>query len=86
MNREVILVEVVNCLRNDLSTTDSRTFTNTKKAEDYFTKIVKDDFKITNEEIIESALDDGFLDKEVWEYGELVSKSIIIKEITLEDD
>ncbi len=86
MNKEIILVEVANCLRGDLSVTDSKAFTNTKKAEEYFTKKVKEYFKISDEEVINAALDDGFLDKEVWEYGDLVQKSVIIKEITIEED
>ena len=86
MTREVILVEIINCLRGDLSVTNSRGFTNTQKAEEYFTKLVKDYLNITDKEIIEDALDDGYIDREVWEYGEIVQKSVIIKEVTIEDD
>ena len=78
MTREVILVEVVT--QSDMSTDKSKTFTNTEKAESYFTDIMKTDFDITDEEMIGIALDCGFFDDDI------NGKSIIIKEISFEED
>ena len=78
MTREVILVEVVT--QSDMSTDKSKTFTNTEKAESYFTDIMKNDFDIADEEMIGIALDCGFFDDDI------NGKSIIIKEISFEED
>ena len=78
MTREVILVEVVT--QSDMSTDKSKTFTNTEKAESYFTDIMKTDFDIADEEMIGIALDCGFFDDDI------NGKSIIIKEISFEED
>lgn len=76
MNREVILVEVVNSV--DASTDKSKTFTNTEKAEKYFEELVKEWFPNIEQDELDNALDDGFYDFE--------SESVVIKEITFEDD
>lgn len=75
MKRKIILVE--NVYRN-LSTYNSRAFTDTKKAEAYFTKLVKA-MGVTDQEEIESTLDDGFYDDPTQNI------SVIIKEIPFDD-
>ena len=78
MIREVILVEVVT--QSDMSTDKSKTFTNTEKAESYFTDIMKTDFDIADEAMIRLSLACGFFDDDI------NGKSIIIKEISFEED
>ena len=80
MNREVILVEVINS--SDLSTEKCKTFSNTDKAEKYFRELVRD-FGITNEDDIDGCLDDGFCDT-FDSNGDDVC--VMIKEITFQDD
>lgn len=82
MNREVILVELVN--KSDMSTDKSKTFTNTEKAEKYFTELVKEFIPNAEDDEIDAALDDGFYDYDEG-YG-FEEKSVIIKEITFEED
>jgi hypothetical protein len=80
MNREVILVEVVN--KPDMSTEKSKTFTKTEKAEKYFIDLLKEEFGELEEEDIEYALDNGYYDS-----NDIIDgKSVIIKEIVFEDD
>ncbi len=81
MNREIILVEVVN--KPDMSTEKSRGFTDTEKAETYFVDLIKETFGELEEEDIEYALDNGYFD---FSYDEDDERSITIKEITFEDD
>ena len=101
MVREVILVEVVT--KSDMSTDKSKTFTNTEKAEKYFTDCVHEimpnieqDEKYfadcvhelmpnIEQDEIDNALDDGFWD---CKYSGVVNdeKSVIIKEISFEED
>lgn len=80
MNREIILVELIN--KADMSTEKSRGFTDTEKAEKYFVDLLKETFGELEEDVIECALDDGYFDFNDIEYGQSVS----IKEIILEDD
>ena len=90
MNREIILVELIN--KADMSTEKSRGFTDTKKAEKYFVDLLKETFGELEEEDIEYALDNGYYDGLNLECGyydsdDIVdSKSVSIKEIILEDD
>ena len=80
MNREIILVELIN--KADMSTEKSRGFTDTEKAEKYFVDLLKETFGELEEEDIEYALDNGYFDFNDIECGQSVS----IKEIILEDD
>jgi len=81
MNREVILVEVIN--KADMSTEKSRGFTDTEKAEKYFVDLLKEYVTNIDEDDIEDALDNGYHD---FSYDEIDERSITIKEILLEDD
>ena len=80
MNREIILVELIN--KADMSTEKSRGFTDTEKAEKYFIDLLKETFGELEEEDIEYALDNGYYDSDDIVEGQSVS----IKEIILEDD
>ena len=83
MVREVILVEVVT--KSDMSTDKSKTFTNTEKAEKYFADCVRELMSNIEQDEIDNALDDGFWDCKYsgWVTDE---KSVIIKEISFEED
>lgn len=80
MNREIILVELIN--KPDMSTEKSRGFTDNNKAEKYFVDLLKETFGELEEEDIEYALDNGYYDSDDIVDGQSVS----IKEIILEDD
>ena len=84
MKREVILVEIVT--KSDLSTEKSKTFTNTEKAEKYFEDLVKEWFPNIEQDELDNALDDGFYDFKLSARGNKDMKSVIIKEITFEED
>ena len=85
MVREVILVEVVT--KSDMSTDKSKTFTNTEKAEKYFAECVLELMSNIEQDEIDNALDDGFLDCVYSDNsGVKEEKSVIIKEIPFEDD
>ena len=83
MTREVILVEVVT--KSDMSTDKSKCFTNTEKAEKYFANCVRELMSNIEQDEIDNALDDGFWD---CKYKGLTNdeKSVIIKEISFEED
>ena len=83
MVREVILVEVVT--KSDMSTDKSKTFTNTEKAEEYFADCVHELMSNIEQDEIDNALDDGFWD---CKYSGVTNdeKSVIIKEISFEED
>jgi hypothetical protein len=83
MIREVILVEVVT--KSDMSTDKSKTFTNTEKAEKYFADCVRELMSNIEQDEIDNALDDGFWD---CKYSGVTNdeKSVIIKEISFEED
>ena len=83
MNREIILVEVVT--KSDMSTEKSRGFTDTEKAEKYFADCVRELMSNIEQDEIDNALDDGFWDC-IYSGAIKDEKSVIIKEITLEDD
>jgi hypothetical protein len=83
MIREVILVEVVT--KSDMSTDKSKCFTNTEKAEKYFADCVRELMSNIEQDEIDNALDDGFWD---CKYSGVTNdeKSVIIKEISFEED
>ena len=83
MVREVILVEVVT--KSDMTTDKSKTFTNTEKAEKYFADCVHELMSNIEQDEIDNALDDGFWD---CKYTGVINdeKSVIIKEISFEED
>ena len=83
MIREVILVEVVT--KSDMSTDKSKCFTNTEKAEKYFADCVMELMSNIEQDEIDNALDDGFWD---CKYSGVTNdeKSVIIKEISFEED
>ena len=83
MIREVILVEVVTT--SDMSTDKSKCFTNTEKAENYFADCVHELMSNIEQDEIDNALDDGFWD---CKYSGVTNdeKSVIIKEISFEED
>lgn len=83
MIREVILVEVVT--KSDMSTDKSKTFTDTEKAEKYFADCIHEIMPSIEQDDIDNALDDGFLD---CIYSGVIKdeKSVIIKEISFEED
>jgi hypothetical protein len=83
MIREVILVEVVT--KSDMSTDKSKCFTNTEKAEKYFADCVRELMSNIEQDEIDDALDDGFWD---CKYSGVTNdeKSVIIKEISFEED
>ena len=83
MVREVILVEVVT--KSDMTTDKSKTFTNVEKAEKYFADCVRELMSNIEQDEIDNALDDGFWD---CKYSGVVNdeKSVIIKEISFEED
>ena len=87
MTKEIILVEVLN--GGDLSTEKSKAFTRTYDAESYFIELLKE-FGITDEDTIDSALDNGYYDVEVPfptpSSLATCEKSVSIKEITLEEN
>ena len=92
MIREIILVEVVN--KADMSTEESKAFTNAEKAENYFKKLLEESFgeyfkKLLeesfgelDEEDLEMAIDNGYYDSDDIVDGQ----SVIIKEISFEED
>jgi hypothetical protein len=85
MVREVILVEVVT--KSDMSTDKSKAFTSTEKAEKYFAECVHELMSNIEQDDIDNALDDGFWDCIYSDNsGIKESKSVIIKEISFEDD
>ena len=75
MNREIILVEIIN--KDDMSTDKAKAFTKTEKADAYFATLLRQEFGVTNNDTILDALDNGFYDKE--------NRSASTKVITLED-
>ena len=83
MIREVILVEVVT--KSDMSTDKSKCFNNTEKAEKYFADCVRELMSNIEQDEIDNALDDGFWD---CKYSGVTNdeKSVIIKEISFEED
>ena len=83
MVREVILVEVVT--KSDMSTDKSKTFTNTEKAEKYFADCVRELMPNIEQDEIEDALDNGFWDC-IYSGATNDEKSVIIKEISFEED
>lgn len=85
MIREIILVEIV-CSSTAL-TKKSKGFTDTEKAENYFTELVKEVFPTIEQDDIDNALDDGYFDF-VMSYpdGSQEQQSVTIKEISFEDD
>ena len=84
MVREVILVEVVT--KSDMSTEKSKTFTNTYKAEEYFADCVRELMSNIEQDEIDNALDDGFWDCKIKTPFDTDEKSVIIKEISFEED
>lgn len=86
MIREVILVEVVT--KSDMSTDKSKTFTNTEKAEQYFADCVHEIMPNIEQDEIDNSLDDGFWDCKISYPSPLREdeKSVIIKEISFEDE
>jgi hypothetical protein len=86
MVREVILVEVVT--KSDMSTEKSKVFTNTDKAEQYFTDCVHEIMPNIEQDEIDNSLDDGFWDCKISYPASLGKdeKSVIIKEISFEED
>jgi len=84
MKREVILVELIN--GSDLSTDKSKTFTNTEKAEKYFSDLVREWIPNVEEDELDVALDDGFYDLILTTKGKKEKKSVVIKAITFEED
>jgi hypothetical protein len=83
MVREVILVEVVT--KSDMSTDKSKTFTDTEKAEQYFADCVHEIMPNIEQDEIDDSLDDGFWDCK-YSGVENDEKSVIIKEISFEED
>ena len=83
MVREVILVEVVT--KSDMSTDKSKTFTNTEKAEKYFADCVRELMSNIEQDEIDNALDDRFFDC-IYSGATNDEKSVIIKEISFEED
>ena len=83
MNREIILVEVIT--KSDMSTEKSKAFTKVEKAEKYFADCVRELMSNIEQDEIDNALDDGFWD---CKYSGVTNdeKSVIIKEITFEED
>ena len=85
MIREVILVEIVT--KSDMSTDKSKTFTNTEKAEKYFAECILGLMSNIEQDDIDNALDDGFWDCIYSDNsGVKDKKSVIIKEISFEED
>ena len=84
MVREVILVEVVT--KCDMSTDKSKTFTNTEKAEKYFADCVRELMPNIEQDEIDDALDNGFWDYKYSGFSYEDEKSVIIKEISFEED
>ena len=85
MARDIILVEVVT--KSDMSTDKVRAFTRLYDAEKYFVELIKEFFpNIEEDEELDYVLDCGFFDYKIHEHGKDDEKSIIIKEITLEED
>lgn len=85
MNRYAILVELVN--KEDMNTHGSKAFSKTTDAEKYFCELVMKNVQDVSETDMEDALDNGFID--YWYElpdGNEVERSIIIKEITFEDN
>lgn len=84
MNREVILVEIVNSV--DASTEKSKTFTKTEKAEKYFEELVRKWFPNIEQDELDNSLDNGFFDFKLSCRGGKELKSVVIKEITFDED
>lgn len=86
MIKEVILVEVVT--KSDMSTDKSKTFTDTDKAEKYFADCIHEIMSNIEQDEIDNALDDGFWDCKISYPSPLREdeKSVIIKEISFEED
>jgi hypothetical protein len=84
MNREVILVEIVNSV--DASTEKSKTFTKTEKAEKYFEELVRKWFPKIKQDELDNSIDDGFFDFKLSCRGGKEFKSVVIKEITFDED
>lgn len=84
MVKEIILVEVVT--KNNMTTEKSKAFTNTEKAEKYFADCVHGIMPNIEQDEIDNSLDDGFWDC-IYSHpsGEKDGKSVIIKEILIED-
>ena len=84
MVREIILVELVN--GEDLNTHGSKAFVKTKDAEKYFCELAMKHVQGISDTDIEDGLDNGFIDyRYTLPDGNVVNRSIIIKEITFED-
>ena len=83
MNREIILVEVVT--KSDMSTEKAKAFSVTENAEKYFCDLIKEVFPTIEQDDLNYALDDGYYDYSISEAGVMDKKSVIIKEVTLED-
>ena len=83
MVKEIILVEVVT--KSDMTTDKSKAFTDTEKAEKYFADCIHEIMPNIEQDEIDNSLDNGF-----WDciYTGVVNdeKSVIIKEISFEED
>lgn len=85
MVREIILVELI--IGYDISTDKSKAFADVKKAEDYFTELLKEWFPDIEQDEIDNALDDGFYDFTIHHpNGEEDRRSISIKDISLVEE
>jgi hypothetical protein len=84
MVKEIILVEVVT--KSDMTTDKSKAFTDTEKAEKYFADCIHEIMPNIEQDEIDNSLDDGFWDCDIsYLSGEKDRKSVIIKEILIED-
>ena len=85
MVKEIILVEVIT--KSDMSTDKSKAFTDTEKAEKYFADCIHEIMPNIEQDEIDNSLDDGFWDCIISHpSGEKDGKSVIIKEISFEED
>ena len=77
MAKIIIMVQIID--GEELLTKKTKTFTDPKKAESYFAKILREDFKVTSEADIEECTNDGY-------FADDTHFSVILCDVTLEDE
>lgn len=78
MTREILLVQVI--YKDGNAQKKGKAFTSSKKAEEYFKRIMVEDYGVEDTEEIECALDDGF-------YEEIMGDEILfIRDVVLDEE
>lgn len=77
MTKIITMVQIID--GEKLISKKTKTFTEAKKAEAYFAKILREDFNVTSEEDIEEYTNDGY-------FADDTHFSVILCDVTFEDE